>query len=105
MKLKHDELLSNFALNFNLRPYVLAIDNAAYELDPPFEPSTFKYSAVVPFESTTVNVSAVSMMGGPVLVNGRGFHSSTSQLNLSHSVSETTEPLIHFSARPEPFCQ
>jgi hypothetical protein len=62
-----------------------------------------KYSAVVPFESTTVNVSAVSMMGGPVLVNGRGFLLSASHLLLSRFVSETTEPLDHFSARPELF--
>jgi len=36
---------------------VLAIDNAAYELDPPFEPSTFKAGAVTrPFFSSTCAV-------------------------------------------------
>ena len=48
---------------------VLTLSDGAV-LEPEFEPSTYKYSAVVPHTRATVNLTAVSMMGTPVLVNG-----------------------------------
>jgi hypothetical protein len=33
LKLKHDKLLSNFAFNFNFRPYVTAVATALHGVD------------------------------------------------------------------------
>ena len=88
MKLPHDEPISNFAFNFNLRRYTLAADHHGITA----EFKAFLYWCEVVFTLLFIAEFVVKHAAyGPVwywtspwnLVDGRGFHSSTFWLNLS----------------------